>query len=115
MTKEERAALMPVTSELWRETVKEFGLPEWFRAQENGQQINYKKEPVMRKQSGVITLAALFLLTLIPLAWYELTPSNGRYQMAADAQGIVRMETATGGMERCNARLECKAQAPSQR
>ncbi|MCR4300683.1 MAG: hypothetical protein NUV51_03660 [Sulfuricaulis sp.] len=44
MTKEERRELMPVSSAFWDDYVREFGLPAWFRAEENGQVIEFKKE-----------------------------------------------------------------------
>ena len=39
--KADRRAAMPISSEWWDAVVREFGLPEWFRATENNQLIDY--------------------------------------------------------------------------
>lgn len=41
MTKDERAALMPVVSKFWREFVAEFGPPAEFHGYENGEEIHW--------------------------------------------------------------------------
>lgn len=45
MTKEERAKLMPVTSAFWKEYAEEFGTPQIFVADENGQKVRFNVEP----------------------------------------------------------------------
>ncbi len=67
----------------------------------------------MRKQRGEAVMVVILVVTAVAgLVWSILAPSVGRYALASDPVGVVRMDTKTGAMERCRVlgeALQCKA------
>lgn len=52
------------------------------------------------RERGEILLSLALICAIVGAAWAWVSPSVGTYQIASDGQGIVRMDTRTGKMER---------------